>query len=282
MNTQILSINDHRRDRLGMVYVYPVVSRRAGGVSVGINLNTNKACNWGCVYCQVEGLTRGGPLPVDLDRLEAELSSFLNEVVQGDYLEKHVAPECRKLADLAFSGDGEPTSAPEFGEAIKRVGKVLESLGLKGQLPVRLITNGSLMHKPEVQQALRELAALGGEAWFKVDRGDESGMLAVNKTRMTPERVLENLRICGELIPTWVQTCWFGRAGTPPGPEDEGAYLSLLTQVASAIKGIHLYGLARPSCQPEAGELMRLGTAEMQCWGMRITKETGIKVNVSP
>ena len=63
----MLTIEDHRRDSAGMRYVYPVVSRRAGGVSVGINLNVNNACNWACVYCQVDNLTRGGPPPIDLD-----------------------------------------------------------------------------------------------------------------------------------------------------------------------------------------------------------------------
>ena len=47
--SQVLNIYDHDRDSAGMTYVYPVISRRAGGVSVGINLNTNKACNWRCI-----------------------------------------------------------------------------------------------------------------------------------------------------------------------------------------------------------------------------------------
>ena len=73
----MLSVNDHNRDVTGMTYVYPVVSRRAGGVSIGINLNPNNACNWACVYCQVDNLTRGGPPPIDLDLLERELAGFL-------------------------------------------------------------------------------------------------------------------------------------------------------------------------------------------------------------
>ena len=72
----MLTVSDHRRDSAGMTYVYPVVSRRAGGVSVGINLNTNNACNWACLYCQVPELKRGGPPPIDLDRLEMELRCF--------------------------------------------------------------------------------------------------------------------------------------------------------------------------------------------------------------
>jgi hypothetical protein len=66
MSRILLKTEDHSRDSAGMRYVYPVVSRRAGGVSVGINLNPNNACNWRCIYCQVPGLTRGGPPPIDL------------------------------------------------------------------------------------------------------------------------------------------------------------------------------------------------------------------------
>ena len=114
----MLNISDHSRDSAGMKYVYPVISRRAGGVSVGINLNVNNACNWACVYCQVPDLTRGGPPPVDLDLLESELRELLRDIATGDFLIKNVPLEARRLIDVAFSGNGEPTSSPEFAEAI--------------------------------------------------------------------------------------------------------------------------------------------------------------------
>src|SRR5574343_1719680 len=114
----MLTTDDHSRDSAGLLYVYPVVSRRAGGVSIGINLNPNNACNWACLYCQVENLTRGGPPPIDLDRLECELDAFLQDVLTGDFMQRAVPPEARRLMDVAFSGNGEPTSAPEFAEAM--------------------------------------------------------------------------------------------------------------------------------------------------------------------
>lgn len=282
MTNRVLSVVDHRRDSAGLVYVYPVVSRRAGGLSVGINLNVNRACNWACVYCQVEGLTKGGPPPIDLELLERELSGFLQQIIEGDYLAKHVPENCRRLADIAFSGDGEPTSAAEFSEVLQVLSRVLDSFGMLGKLPVRLITNGSFMHRAEVQQGLVRLAAMGGEVWFKVDRGDAGGMLAINQSKMSPERVLSNLKQCAKLVPTWVQTCWFAWDGKLPGEDAVSAYLELLKQVADGVRGIHLYGLARPSQQPDAVRLGRLSEEEMIVWGRRIEKETGIKVLVSP
>src|ERR1035437_3721203 len=126
----MLNVRNHSRDSAGMKYVYPVVSRRAGGVSIGINLNVNNACNWACVYCQVPDLKRGGPPPVDLNQLEIELRRFLQEITTGDFLIKQAPPEARRLVDVAFSGNGEPTSAAEFAEAVERVAQVMREFGL--------------------------------------------------------------------------------------------------------------------------------------------------------
>jgi len=282
MNDGLLNVREHRHDSAGLIYVYPVVSRRAGGLSVGINLNINRACNWTCVYCQVKDLRRGGPPPIDLDRLEAELAGFLEQVVKGDYLERYVAEDCRYLADIAFSGEGEPTSAVEFREAIMRVQAVLARLQLLGQAPVRLITNGSLTHKPEVQAGLAALADLGGEAWFKVDRADARGRWETNRTRQSMERVFLNLGHCAERVPTWIQTCWFVRRGEAPDEAAQQAYLALIRRAKDLIQGIHLYGLARASQQPEANELTSLPAEALAAWGARIEAETSVRVCVSP
>ena len=283
MNDTLLTVADHRRDQAGLRYVYPVLSRRARGVSIGVNLNLNRACNWACVYCQVENLRLGAPDAVDLNVLESELDGFLDEALRGDYLTRHVAEaEYRRLADIAFSGEGEPTSAMEFADAVARVAAALERHHLKGSLPLRLITNGSLIHKAPVQQGLATLAAAGGEIWFKVDRGDAAGMLAVNKTPSRPEQVARHLRLAAELAPTWVQTCWFAQNGVLPDAAAEKAYLDLLLQVADVIKGVHLYGLARPSRQAEAGTLGRIDADELAAFGQRIAQKTGVRVMVSP
>ncbi|HSG23711.1 MAG TPA: radical SAM protein, partial [Azonexus sp.] len=192
----MLTTIDHRRDSAGLLYVYPVISRRAGGVSIGINLNTNNACNWACVYCQVENLTRGGPPPINLDRLERELTDFLEDALHGDFMQRQVPPEARQLMDIAFSGNGEPTSAPEFAEAIGRVTKVLEQFGLRGKLMVRLITNGSLMYRAEVQRGIKLLSELGGEVWFKIDRVEAADVAEVNGVPMAAEKIAHHLEIC--------------------------------------------------------------------------------------
>ncbi len=278
----MLSTNDHRRDSAGLLYVYPVVSRRAGGVSVGINLNPNNACNWACLYCQVENLQRGGPPPLDLPQLERELAGFLDDLLRGDFMARHVPADVRQLKDIAFSGNGEPTSAPEFLAAIQCVGKALAEVGLIGKVPVRLITNGSLMHRAEVQQGILALAEMGGEVWFKIDRALADEVAEINGVQQSPEKAARHLAICCELAPTWVQTCWFALDGQEPSVASRQAYCDLLRPLAGQIAGVHLYGLARPSMQPQAPRLGRLSAERLQAFAAQIEKETGIRVSVSP
>lgn len=273
----MLNIKDHSRDSAGMKYVYPVVSRRAGGVSIGINLNTNNACNWACVYCQVPNLTRGGPPPVDLNQLESELRGFLHEITAGDFLATHVPQEARRLMDIAFSGNGEPTSAPEFAEAVDRIGRLMHEFGLQDKVKLRLITNGSLMFRPAVQEGIAAIGALNGEIWFKVDQATESGIERVNGIRLTPDKVRESLLLCAGLAPTWVQTCYFAMDGQETGDAEREAYLELIAAVREKIKGVHLYGLARPSLQPDASRLSNLNEERFQHFAKSISS-LGIEV----
>ncbi len=278
----MLTIEDHRRDSAGLRYVYPVISRRAGGVSVGINLNVNNACNWACVYCQVDNLTRGGPPPIDLDLLERELAAFLDDALHGDFMARQVPPDARCLEDVAFSGNGEPTSAAEFPEAVRRVRGVLQRHGLAGKLPVRLITNGSMLHRPGVQEGIRVLGELAGEVWFKVDRATADEVAAINGVPLDAEKVRRNLAQCTALATTWVQTCWFALDGQAPDAVAREAYCALLAPLATNLAGVHLYGLARPSLQPAAPRLSRLAPEDLEAFAAEIGKKTGIRVVVSP
>ena len=119
-----LSITDHRRDSAGLTYVYPVWSRRSGGLSIGINLNPNNACNWRCIYCQVPDLIRGAAPETELMRLEDELRELLASALCGDFFERFAIPaDQRVIRDIAISGNGEPTSSGQFDAAIGIVGQ---------------------------------------------------------------------------------------------------------------------------------------------------------------
>jgi wyosine [tRNA(Phe)-imidazoG37] synthetase (radical SAM superfamily) len=277
-----LTVQDHSRDSSGMTYVYPVVSRRAGGVSVGINLNPNNACNWRCIYCQVPNLTRSGPPPIDLARLADELAHMLAMLYEGDYLERHVPVASRRVVDIAFSGNGEPTSAVEFPAAVAKVGEVIDQFRLASPPPLRLITNGSLLGREAVQKGIALIGRRGGETWFKIDAVGAEAMRRINGAALQPETVLQRLRKCSGLCPTWVQTCFFALDGKPPTPDEFDAYLALLERGKEGLAGVHLYGLARPSLRPEAARLTALPVHWLESHAARIHDETGLTVCVSP
>ena len=282
MPNDYLVPEDHNRDVTGMTYIYPVVSRRAQGVSVGINLNVNNACNWRCIYCQVPNLTRGGPPAIDLAQLKQELNSMMQALLHGDFMQRYVAETDRRLMDIAFSGNGEPTTCKQFGEVLDIVAEVMQQYDLIQQdVKVRLITNGSQMDKVEVQAWMKKLAQINGEVWFKIDAGNRAGFARINDIQMTPEAHIKRLKTCAALCPTLVQTCMFALDEIAPSEADIADYLALIKQVSTEIKGVHLYSVARPSYQPEAPRLGRLDEAWLNQMAERIGT-LAIPVYVNP
>ena len=284
MSAADLNVTEHNRDSAGLRYVYPVVSRRAGGISVGINLNTNNACNWRCIYCQVPGLTRGSPPPVDMRMLEQELRDFLHELLHGTFMQQRVPEGVRHINDIALSGNGEPTSAQEFASVVTLVCRLRVELALPGHIKLVLITNGSLLHRDDVQQGLCLMAQNNGEVWFKLDRASMVGMQLINDTRSSLNKVREHLATSIALCPTWLQTCWFALDGLPPSSVEEDAYVGFVTTLLQAghkPQGVLLYSLARPSQQAEATRLSALSEEQMLPFATRL-RALGLSVRVNP
>ncbi len=279
-DTQTLTVADHNRVFHGFTYVYPVVSRRAGGVSIGINLNPNNACNWQCVYCQVPNLTRGMAPALDTALLEHELDSFLAEIIQGDFMTAYVEPEVRVLKDIAFSGNGEPTSCPQFDQALQIVEKLRTRYQLGFNVKTRLITNGSLMHKPVVLDNIQYLNGLNGEVWFKLDAGTRNDIQRINHVHVNPQQHLTRLKACSARCPTFIQTCLFAWHQEAPDEAFIQAYLDSLSQVRDVVKGVYLYGVARPSYQPEASFISRLPLDWLVAFAEKI-RALGLTVHVS-
>ena len=114
----------HPRSFEAHCYVYPVLSRRSGGISIGVNLNPDKVCYFNCIYCQVDRTQPKKEQPgkeqpgraqtVDIDRLREELDRMVQRVTSGQiYREtkfRNTPEPLRRLNDIALSGDGEPTA----------------------------------------------------------------------------------------------------------------------------------------------------------------------------
>ncbi len=280
----VLTTRDHRRDAAGLTYVYPVVSRRAGGLSIGINLNPNNACNWACRYCQVPDLTRGAAPTIDLACLEGELRGFLHDVLEGDFLTQRVPEGMRRLCDVAFSGNGEPTASPQFAAVVERVITILQDTGLAGAVKVVVISNGSQLGRPAVQQALQRLATVRGELWFKLDRGLALARRRVNGVNLPGHLVLQRLACGGRLLPTWLQTCLFDELdGAAQDAADREAYLALVAaalQSGVPLAGVLLYTLARPPLQAGGDQLRACSAAALEAWAVPL-RALGLAVRVS-
>lgn len=279
----ILTTTNHSRDIAGLKYLYPVLSRRAGGLSIGINFNTNNACNWRCVYCQVPDLKIGAAPDLDFQLLEEELRFFLNDVLNGDFYQRfHVDDDKRVIKDIAISGNGEPTSLKDFDKAVALIGKVATEAGVFPQSHFVLITNGSLLHRPAVQNGLKILKEYGGEVWFKLDSATEEGRSLMNNAGQSLQASVDNLLLSAKLCPTKLQTCLLDFDKQGLSSKEKDALLELLKSIKTkgcALKYVMLYTIARQSLQPESGRLERLSMETLNAFAEEI-RLLGFEVSV--
>jgi wyosine [tRNA(Phe)-imidazoG37] synthetase (radical SAM superfamily) len=251
-----LDFRDHRRDLDRNRYVYAVVSRRARGLSIGVNLNPDKRCNFDCPYCQVDRTTLGGPSRINVPELRGELEDLLARVAEGDLWSRPpfdtVEPPLRRVADIAFAGDGEPTAPPEFPDSAAGVREARDRLA--PGVPLRLLTNATLFHKERVRVAL----AAFDELWCKLDAGTEAYFQLVDGTRLPLQRILDNLRRVARERPVVVQSLFLSFAGAGPSDTEIAAWAGRLRDLAAQggrIDHVQVYTVARAPADPRVGPL---------------------------
>ena len=278
MPIDILTITNHDRNIFQGKYIYPVVSRRAGGLSLGINLNTNNACNWQCIYCEVPNLVRGKPEPINLKELESELDYWLDQIINKSFLSQYTKSRT-EFKDIAFSGNGEPTASKQFKDVIGILIKKIKEYKLDKKIVIRLITNGSYMNNPVIQESLSLISNFNREIWFKIDGVKELDIQTVNQVNLSLATIKKNLEAALNNGPTVIQTCFFKLNEKLPSLESLGAYINFLKLYENKVKGIHLYSLARLSKQPSQNKLTRLTKSELEVIASKI-KVLNIPVHI--
>ena len=263
MKKEMLTIFNHDRNIFNSKYIYPVVSRRSMGLSLGINLNTNNACNWQCIYCQVSDLTRGKPEKIDLKLLENELDKWLENIVNGTFLNECASHKV-DFKDIAFSGNGEPTATPEFEPIVKIVLEKINKFQLSNTIKLRLITNGSYLHKENVQQGLEHMKSVNHEVWFKIDNVNPKEAQKINRINLSIASLRKNLKNALSISPTIVQTCLLKINNELPSNDFVNEYIQFLKPYSHQLKGIHLYSMVRPSQQKTDLQLEALDKGELQ------------------
>jgi wyosine [tRNA(Phe)-imidazoG37] synthetase (radical SAM superfamily) len=262
-------------------YVYPVLSRRAGGISVGVNLNRDKACNFRCAYCQVDRTTPGTKEPLDLQRLVKELDAMFEFVLSGAIYKttkfSRTPPELRRLNDIAISGDGEPTTCERIEEVMAACAAVLRRFA-REDVKLVLITNASLFHRERVRRALSVLDEAGGEIWAKLDAGTEEYFRLVCQSKVTLERILDNVCEAARRRPIVIQSLFARIHEEPPPPAEVEAYCKRLREIVAAggqIKQVQIHTVARV---PTEAWVSALSAAEAETIAEQVGRETGLAV----
>jgi wyosine [tRNA(Phe)-imidazoG37] synthetase (radical SAM superfamily) len=267
---------------LGNRFVYAVISQRAHGLSIGINLNPDKCCNFDCAYCEVNRELPGRDTVVDVDVLAAELENLLSLTYARRLREfpyfQAVPQELLALKGVALSGEGEPTLSPQFGEIVREVVHVRSG----GRFPffkLVLITNTVGLDLPEVRQGLQLLTSRD-EIWAKLDAGTQPYMDRVNRTSMKLEKVIENILLIGRERPIVIQSLFPLLNGQEPPAEEIEFYVSHLQQLkegGARISMVQVYSAHRPSHHPECGHLPLRSLSRI---AHRVREATGIPAEV--
>jgi wyosine [tRNA(Phe)-imidazoG37] synthetase (radical SAM superfamily) len=260
-------------------FVYPVLSRRSHGISVGVNLNPDKVCNFDCIYCQVDRTTQSETQFVELDALVAELREVLQAVASGEIYEsakfRDTPPHLRRLNDMAFSGDGEPTTYRNFDTIIETCANLKRDLGLD-DVKMVLITNASMFHRPHVERGLEILDANHGEIWAKLDAGTEEYFKLIERTPIPFLRILENITAAARVRPIVIQSLFMRVAGEAPSADELAAYCDRLQEIVLAggqISLVQVYTVAR---RPAESFVTPLSDAEVDTIVQMVQERTGV------
>ena len=255
----------HSRSWRDNRFVYPVISRRSKGLSIGVNLNPDQACNFDCVYCSVDRVTLASAptvRSVDLERVRMELDHLMGLAVSGAIWSEppfdRTPSELRRLNDVAFSGDGEPTSYPGFGEACRLAADLIRWHNAPAKLVV--ITNATLLHRPEVQAALTFLDSVPSQIWAKLDAGTQEYYALIERTKVPLTRVLDNLLMTGKARPIVIQSMFLRYRGEAPSVAEIAAYLGRLRDLVAGgcrISLVQVYTVARSTAEAEATPLTK-------------------------
>ncbi len=271
----------HPRDFQSNLYVYPVLSRRAGGISLGVNLSRDKKCNFHCAYCQVDRTETGKAEFVDLQRLNEELAWTVESVTSGriyqDQLFGATPPSLRRLNDIAFSGDGEPTIYGNFADTVAVAAEVRSRHRLD-DVKLVLITNASLLHRDHVRRGLEILDQNNGEIWAKLDAGSEDYYRLIARSAVPYQQILDNILETARARPIVIQSLFMRISEQPPSADKVQAYCRRLQEIVAGggqIKLVQIYTVARI---PAEAWVSPLSNAELETIAETIRRLTNLPV----
>ncbi len=248
-------------------------------MSLGVNLNPDKVCNFDCIYCQVDRRSEAVTRFVETEQLLAEIDAMLRLVVSGGLFAEEpfstVPVDLQRLNDIAFSGDGEPTTYRNFDAIVGEVAALKTKHGLN-DVKLVLITNASMFHRHYCREALQILDQNNGEIWAKLDAGTQEYYQIVERTKIPFQRILENITEAARVRPLVLQSLFMRINGEPPLPGEIDAYCERINEIQTAggsIKLAQIYTVARP---PAESFVSSLTNAEVDAIARQVRETTGV------
>jgi wyosine [tRNA(Phe)-imidazoG37] synthetase (radical SAM superfamily) len=248
------------RDFLDNRFVYAVVSARARGLSVGVNMCPEKSCNFQCVYCEIPRNGAASPEPLDVETMAAELKKTLAYVRGGRLRERPwyrtLPDELLQLRHVALSGDGEPTLSAAFPAALQAVVHVRALSGLPF-FKLVLLTNATGLDQPHVQHGLKNFTR-SDEVWAKLDGGTQAYVNKVNRSAVSLDKILSNILLLARQRPIVIQSLFPAINGEEPPLEEIEQYAQRLLELKKAgaqISLVQIYSATRPSPNSQSGHL---------------------------
>lgn len=273
---------DRPRDFLNNRFVYVVISSRAHGLSLGVNMNPDKLCNFDCVYCEVDRRTPPKETTLDVGVMAGELQQTLAYILQGRLHERpqyhSLPPELLQLRHVALSGDGEPTLAPNFAEALQEVIHV-RALGRFPFFKIVLITNATALDRPRVQESLKRLTR-SDEIWVKLDGGTQEYLNVVDRPTVPLDKILSNILSLGRQRPIVIQSLFPSINDEEPSLEEIEQFTQRLKELkarGAQISLVQIYSAARPMSHSECGHLPLKVLSHI---AQLVRQETGLKAEV--
>jgi len=245
--------------------IYPVLSRRSRGLSLGVNLFPDiKTCSFDCPYCEVFPFPEAGAFSAA--RLKAELSLFLDREWSGTW-----APE--PIRDICISGNGEPSLSPHLEEAAAICIEARRARpDLLGDSGLVIITNSTGFLREESRLVLSRAQDEGFELWAKLDGGTEAVFSRMARSPFTLKEMLEGIRGYAAEHPITIQTMLCAVDNWAPGDDDLRGYAEVvgaLLDGGALIPSIQLYTFARPS---PGGRCRALPDSELARWAAELRR----------
>ncbi len=248
------------RDFLDNQFVYLVISPRAGGLSVGVNVNPILQCTFQCLYCELDRTAPTRSSSFNVEGMTVELHRTLELANSGGLRQlpryASLPADLLQVRHVAISGDGEPTLAKDFVEALETIAH-FRSRSTLPYFKIVVVTNSTALDRPAIQQGLKCLTR-DDEIWAKLDGGTQEYLNRLNGTSIPVEKLLDNILQVGRQRPVVIQSLFPAIDGEPPPEAEISQYarrLRDLKKSGAQISMVQIYSATRPMARTGCSHL---------------------------